>query len=220
MRGTKTTGEALALSTMVDAALLDRWRGGDRKAGQELFQRYYDCIHRFFMNKVSAGVDDLVQQTFLACVDSKDRLRDSARFRAFLFSIAYHVLCDSYRGRGRRQPPVDFEMDTYASMFPSPSAVLIQRREQRILLEALRHVPIADQAVLEMHYWEHMSTTEMAEVMGCPRETLKGRLWRARHRLEQQMARFAAEPGELHSTLTRLEDWAAQVRAASVGRRR
>ena len=49
-------GTIRAMST--DFELLDAWRGGDRVAGNELFERYFDAVFRFFRNKVSAAEVD------------------------------------------------------------------------------------------------------------------------------------------------------------------
>jgi hypothetical protein len=35
-----------------DLELLDRWCRGDREAGNQIFQRYFDSIYRFFDHKV------------------------------------------------------------------------------------------------------------------------------------------------------------------------
>ena len=43
-----------------DYDLLDRWRGGDEAAGQELFARHFDSVYRFFFNKAEDAVDDLI----------------------------------------------------------------------------------------------------------------------------------------------------------------
>ena len=73
-----------------DFETLDRWRAGDRAAGNELLRRHFDGLYRFFRNKVDEGVDDLIQRSFLACVESKDRFRKQASFRTYLFTVARH----------------------------------------------------------------------------------------------------------------------------------
>ena len=50
--------------------LLEAWRGGDRRAGEQLFERHYAAVSRFFRKKLEFGVDDLIQRSFLACVEA------------------------------------------------------------------------------------------------------------------------------------------------------
>jgi hypothetical protein len=54
-----------------DLALLEAWRGGDDVAGNRLVRRHFSTISRFFRNKVPDQRADLMQRTFLACVESR-----------------------------------------------------------------------------------------------------------------------------------------------------
>ncbi len=206
-----------------DAELLERWRSGDKRAGHVLFRRYYDDVQRFFMNKVSSGVADLVQDTFAACVAGRERIKDNSKFRSYLFCIAHRVLYDLFRKQYQEgieesadsidnHDDIDWEHVASAELSPGPNTVVVQREEQRVLLEGLRRIPIPDQVVLELHYWEQLSMTDIAEVMKCPRNTVKGRVRRARDRLKRVIEKLAHSPELLSSTLTRLDDWAMQIR--------
>ena len=59
------------MSERTDVELLAAWRGGDARAGEELFERHALSIAYFFRNKVSVGVEDFVQETFLALVEAQ-----------------------------------------------------------------------------------------------------------------------------------------------------
>jgi RNA polymerase sigma-70 factor (ECF subfamily) len=195
-----------------DGALLERWRAGDTASGEALFERYYDMVERFFLNKVSSNVQDLVQETFIRCVESRDRIRDNDRFRVYMFGIAYNVLSGHLRERYRGDRAIDFNEDSVHDLAPGPGSVVAQRREHRLLIEALRNIPVDDQVLLELHYWEQLTTHQMAEVLGIPVGTARGQLQRARSKLEEVMQRLAESPQDLSSTLARLDDWAAECR--------
>lgn len=198
-----------ARSEESDGSLLSAWRGGDSEAGEALFIRHYRPLSRFFRNKISAEhVGDLIQATLIACVESRERVRDPDRFRAYLFSIAYRVLCRHLRERAQRGAKLDFDVSSVAALQQSPSSAVGEAREHRLLLEGLRALPVNYQVVLELHYWEDLSTSEMAEVLDIPPGTVRSRLRRARDALEAAMASIARSPQLLESTLTRLEDWA------------
>jgi RNA polymerase sigma-70 factor (ECF subfamily) len=199
-----------------DAALLQRWRDGDRAAGTALFERYYRPVERFFLNKVTGEIRDLVQETFAGLVAGRDRLRDPDRFRPYLFSIAYNVLRAHLRARYRRGTPVDLDHISTHDLDPGPGSMLVDKREQRLLLEGLRTIPIADQTLLELYYWEDAQTADIADVLGIPRGTVKSRLRAARKRLEAELARLAASPEVLASTLSGLETWARKCRERAV----
>jgi RNA polymerase sigma-70 factor (ECF subfamily) len=195
-----------------DGELLERWRSGDAVSGEALFERYYDMVERFFLNKVTSGVQDLVQETFMRCVESRERIRDNDRFRMYMFAIAYNVLTAYLRERYRGDREIDLGEVSVCDVTPGPSSLVARRREHRLLIEALRAIPVDDQVILELHYWEQLTTHQMAEVIGIPVGTARGRLQRARTRLEEAMQRLAESPQDLSSTLARLDDWAAECR--------
>ena len=204
------TSDSMAEST--DATLLDAWRAGDAKAGGELFARHFESIFRFFRNKVAGDIEDLVQQTFLACVEGRDRFRDDASFRTYLFSIARRRLHRSYRRAYRAARTIDFGVSSVWDLAPSPSCVLVEHDEQRLLLEALRRIPVDHQIVLELYHWEGLSGPALATVLEIPEPTVRSRIRRGTAMLRRQMKEIASSRQVLESTLTNLDGWARSVR--------
>jgi RNA polymerase sigma-70 factor (ECF subfamily) len=203
-------GSTITAMEASDAELLTRWRGGDATAGEELFDRYYAPLERFFLNKLSTGIADLVQETMQKCLAAREFVDAPDKFRSYLFSIAYNTLYSHLRTRQRHGEAIDVDAVAIATLAPGPSSVLSHKREQRLLLEGLRRIPVADQVILELHYWESLDTAEIAAVLGRPRNTIKGQLQRARKRLEAEIARLSGSAEVLRSTLSDLDSWAAQ----------
>jgi RNA polymerase sigma-70 factor (ECF subfamily) len=146
--------------TADDAQLLARWRDGDERAGRALFERY-----------------DLVHDTFLGLVRARDEFRGDASVRTLLFVIARRRLVDHLE-RDRREalePGATSPRDPRAS----PSQALAAGQDERLLLRALRSLPLEQQLAVELHYWEDLSGPEIAEVLGVPANTVRGRLARA-----------------------------------------
>ena len=77
--------------------------------GEALFDRYYSAVERFFLNKVSADLGDLAQETFRKCWQARERVVDSSKFRAYLFSIAYNTLRSYFRAKQSQGQHIDFE---------------------------------------------------------------------------------------------------------------
>ncbi len=193
-----------------DLELLDAWRGGDARAGGVLFRRYFAQLSRFFRNKADLGVEDLIQSTFLACVEGRDRFRETSSFRSYLFAIARHHLYAHYR---RQRRAVDFTQTSVVDLGASPSGPLGRREETTALLRALRSIPLEYQLVLELTYWEDLKGPEIAEILEIPANTVRSRLSRARAALREALAAGITAPDLLRSTLTDLDRWAEEVRA-------
>ncbi|MCA9688832.1 MAG: sigma-70 family RNA polymerase sigma factor [Nannocystaceae bacterium] len=197
---------------MDDLELLRRWQAGDEVSGEQLFRRHYRSILRFFHNKAGDQVHDLVQRTFLGCLEARARIEGSAGFRPFLFGVARNVLHDHYR-RGRRdRDHLDFTQVSAEDMRPSPSSAFGRAREVDLLLRGLRRIPIEGQLILELYYWEGMRAREIAEVMDMPEGTVRTKIRRSRLRLEQEIAAIAESPALRESTIEGLETWAGRVR--------
>lgn len=193
-----------------DGALLVRWREGDPVAGQQLFGRHFARVERFFVNKVVAEhVGDLVQETFVACVEARDRINEGKHFKAYLLGVAHHVLCAHLRRKYAGNETDVLEQSALGHAGGSPSSVMARHEEQQLLLEALRLLPLRYQTVLELFYWEGMRSDDIAAVMGVPAATARTWLRRARHELEAALGKVSRSRDALHSTLTRLDDWAA-----------
>jgi RNA polymerase sigma-70 factor (ECF subfamily) len=195
-----------------DFELLDGWRAGDREAGNTLFERHFDAVCRFFANKVNDNVDDLIQKTFLGCIEGRDRFRKQSSFRTYLFAVAHNVLRVHFRSHPSDDTPVDFAVTTVDELTPSPSAVFASHEEQRLLLEGLRHIPIESQMVLELYYWEDMAASELAEVMAIPEGTVRSRIRRAKVLLARRMQLLARSPALLKTTMNDLDHWVRSLR--------
>lgn len=195
-----------------DVELLEAWRGGDRRAGEQLFERHFDAVSRFFRNKVDVGVDDLIQRTFLACVESRERIRGSSSFRTFLFAVARNLLYKYYRGQHRHGGKIEFGVTSVHDMAPSPSVVVAEHQQQRVLLQALRRIPLEHQIIVELYYWEQLTSAAIAEVIDVPHGTARTRIRRAKLLLEEQMRALQGDPNLIESTLANLDGWAASLR--------
>lgn len=195
-----------------DYDLLQAWQGGDDQAGERLFRRHYKLILRFFHNKTGAHAHDLVQRTFLGCLEARQRIRAEASFRAFLFGVARNVLFDHYRLARRDRDHIDFGSVSAEDLRPTPTSVIAQAREVELLLRALRQIPLEGQIILEMYYWEGMRAHEIGEALEMPEPTVRTKIRRARLRLEQMIQESSAAPSLRQSTVEGLETWAQRIR--------
>ncbi|MCY1009548.1 sigma-70 family RNA polymerase sigma factor [Nannocystis pusilla] len=197
---------------MSDVELLQAWRSGDRRAGNDLFKRHFDSIRRFFRNKVDFGVEDLVQRTFVACVEGQERFREDSSFRTYLFGIAHNILREFLRAKQRAPAPLDLEQTSAIDLGASPVSLLAQRSEEKLLLHALRRLPLASQIILELYYWEQMTGGELGVLLNVPEDTARSRLRKAKRQLEQLIQQLESDHENLHSTLSGLDRWAAGLR--------
>ena len=202
---------ANADESTTDAELVAAWRNGDSMDGERLIERHHASIWRFFSNKVTAPPEDLVQQTFLACVESISHYEGRSSFRAFLFGIARNVLYRYLRDSSGAFDPLTSSVVSLETDSHSPMAYAAEREGNRQLLRVLRSLPLETQMLVELAYWENLSDRELSDFMGVPVGTIKSRLRKARAEMRELLTATRtsddADPGDRS-----LESWAAEIR--------
>jgi RNA polymerase sigma-70 factor (ECF subfamily) len=151
---------------------------GDQTALAELCRRHERPLFHF-LHRHTGGrdVDDLYQETWLRVVRAAPRFDPSRRFTTWLYQIAVNLCRDRHRRlRTEPEPLGDEPVATGAGTMAVTEAALDLRRLLAALSEAQRS------AVL-LRYYHDLSEAEVADVLGCPRGTVKSRLHQAMARL-------------------------------------
>jgi RNA polymerase sigma-70 factor (ECF subfamily) len=191
-----------------DLALFDRWCSGDRAAGNELFLRHFEAVYRFFEHKTDGEIDDLVQETFLACLHGREKFRRQSSFRTYLFAIARHMLFGYWRRRANKLEVLDFNEISVESLSTSLGTRVAKKQDRAALLAALRALPLDQQILLEMFYWEELEREQLAEVFEVAGATIGSRLFRARQALQEKLGTATAVQGEY---VEDFDSWARQL---------
>jgi RNA polymerase sigma-70 factor (ECF subfamily) len=180
--------------------LLEQWRAGDRSAADELLRRCKPMLAAFFRRRTTENVDELVQRTLVACIQSIANFEGRASFKAFLLGIARNQFLMSLRSNKPREKPAS------VSTFPedSPSQLVASKEELRILAAALNATSPPFRQVLKMFYWDDLSVEEIARTLDVPAGTVKSRLGRGRSMIK---ARIIEAAGPSVSLAKKLVEW-------------
>lgn len=174
-----------------DLELLESWRAGDAKSGEELVARHWSSIAGFFRAKIGDEGADLISQTFLACVEGRDRI-EGDNVKAYLFAVARRRLADHFR-KNARATVVDLSSLSLVDLRTGPATHLARRERGELLREGLARIPLDDQVALELLYFESLSTAEIARVLEIGENTVRSRLARARDKLRLALEELAPE---------------------------
>lgn len=195
-----------------DFQLLEAWRAGDRQAGSELLSRHFATIYGFFRNKIEHVAEDLTQQTFLKCVEARDDFHGASSFRVYVLVIARNLLYGHLRRKGERARDPNFDVSSLQDLDASPSTLLVVREDHKLLVHALRRLPLALQVALELYYVQRLRGEELAVVLDIPPGTVRSRIRRGLEHLRAAMSELSASPQRIQTTMTDLRRWAAGVR--------
>ncbi len=201
------------LTTKTDLELLLGWRQRDARMGTELFSRHRTAVTNFFRRNVRsvADIPDLVQQTFLACIEGERDPEIRGTVRGYILGIAFFKMTHYFRGKSRGPHLGTDEHADLASVEPDPEYLLHLNDNQRLLEKAIRRLPLKFQAMLELSYWENISCDQIAVILKLPAGTARSRLQHARRALEQKLAELADSPVLLKTTTMSLGEWKKRV---------
>lgn len=200
------------MSDPSDTELLDRWRQGNARAGGQLARRHFVSIRTYFVTKVPFAHEDLVQETFTRLVGNRDRFRGDSSFKVYLFGFARMVLLEHFRAcqrEGRIEPMETSVIDLEGTR---ASSLLIEHEHQRLLIDALRHLELRDQELLELYYWQDLSAREIGEHQGVLESTVRSRVRAALERLTRRYTELSQQPRERELDPQDLEDLLVELR--------
>jgi RNA polymerase sigma-70 factor, ECF subfamily len=215
--------ESGKLEDLDDAELVRLTLAGDNRAGGTLLRRHLRPVRRVFQINVSdpVVVDDLTQDTMLGCFRRLSSLERPESFGAWVVGIAYNKLREYYRKKKQAQDRYDqdgFDCDDLSAYdvegADAPFQAIVARHDARVLVEALRQLPLRAQQLLLHFYWDKLKRTEIAEILAIPVGTVGSRLSYARKQLRDRMDAMEGEGRALGDTTRPLEKWQIAVRDA------
>jgi len=164
----------------LEGVLLAAWRSGDARAGQQLVLRLGPEVRRYFARRVPEHAEELTQRTLEGLVRGRDVVHTNGEIRRYLFGIAYKTLLKHYAERKRRYDPLEPDALTSTTV---PELSLDRAQVQHALADAMAQLPPDLRDTIERHYWDGMSTAELARADATRQGTIKSRLFRARRLL-------------------------------------
>jgi RNA polymerase sigma-70 factor (ECF subfamily) len=167
-----------------DGDLVRRARDGDHDAYASLVRRHQGvALHVATLAGGAADAEDATQEAFVRAHRALGRFDASRPFRPWLLAI----VANEARSRARSGERAARLLERAAAAPPAPAAsaeeAALARVGAQVLVEALRHLPPADQEVLCLRFALDLGEAETAAALGCRRGTVKSRTSRALARL-------------------------------------
>jgi RNA polymerase sigma-70 factor (ECF subfamily) len=128
-------------------------------------------------------VEEVLNDTMLVVWQSADSFRGASKFSTWLFAIAYRK---AIKARLAWPDPLeDDQQDFRESDEPSADQQIQHRKLRDALIEAMSRLSAEHRAVVDLTYFHGLGYREIAEIVDCPVDTVKTRMFHARRRLRQ-----------------------------------
>jgi RNA polymerase sigma-70 factor, ECF subfamily len=169
------------LWAVADEDLMRRAHMGDARAFGVIFDRHggaaFSLAYRMCGRQAMA--EDIVQDAFLSLWRSGvryDRARGSVR--TWVLSVVHNRAIDAFRREGTRDRR-DVHDEGLAERVASPELtdVEVERRDEAFHVRmALEELPSEQRKVIELAYFGGFTHAQIAEMLGLPAGTVKGRM--------------------------------------------
>jgi len=179
------------------ARLLQRAQHHDPAAFDRLYELYADRIYRYVWYRVrdTELAEDLTADIFVQMMQSLPtfRIRTSgtvAGFSGWLYRIAHNYLHHFYRRGEREEKMQQMREETQAGPANQPDLADLAATHERAasVHQAIARLPADQQAVLIHRFWEQLSHTEVAALMGRSEGAVRALQHRALANLRRRLA--------------------------------
>jgi RNA polymerase sigma factor (sigma-70 family) len=189
-------GRPLEDERRTDAELIERARGGEIVAYEELVRRYQDvAVRTAHLIAPHGDAEDATQEAFVKAHAALGRFRPDSPFRPWLLRIVANEARNRRRSATRRVGlalrAVEGRRPDDAA--PSPESAVLAGERRAALLGAINTLRDEDREVIAVRYFLDLSEAEAATALGIPRGTVKSRLSRALGRLRAALATNGVE---------------------------
>ncbi|MCA9614209.1 MAG: RNA polymerase sigma factor [Myxococcales bacterium] len=190
-------GKTLALAlgfASVDAprtSLVDRLRAGEPAAVAEAYDTHGAAVLAFSRRLVGdpAAAQDLTQEVFLTLPKVARRFEERASLRSFLLSIAVNHARHHVRAASRRRAAMERFAHEPEGVSESPDQRLARRQLADALQRALDGLPLDQRVAFVLCEVEERTSVEVAEIVGAPEATVRTRLFHAKRKLRESLAK-------------------------------
>lgn len=171
-----------------EVALLERVRARDVKAFEVLYRAYHGRLSHFLQKFLRRPclVEEVLNDTMLVVWSRIDSFNGNSRFSTWMYGIAYRQGLSALR---RVDEPVEgHEADLVDTVECGPEYAAGRERSRQTLTAALAQLSPTHRAVVELTYYQEFGYSEIADIMSCPVDTVKTRMFHARRHLRRLLS--------------------------------
>ena len=177
-------GYRSGVSASRERELIARIAHSDRRAFEELYNLYHRRLARFLtrLTRRFDVAEEVINDTFWIVWRKAGDFRGESQPSTWILGIAYRRARNAFRASARLSSTENLD----APLPPPTSDEPMRTEELRDwLVQALSRLPEEQRLAVQLCYELGYSCEEIAEIMGCPVNTVKTRLFHARGKLQK-----------------------------------
>jgi RNA polymerase sigma-70 factor (ECF subfamily) len=177
----------------IDLQLLARIREGDRAAFEQLYRLYHPRLTRFVQTLIRRPtiVEEVVNDTMMVVWNRPDSFHGASKLSTWIYAIAYRKAMKGLRQQDEAVEDKDAERRVSLDVGPEDSSG--RARVHQLLMKAMGELTAAHRAVVDLTYFHELGYREIADILECPVDTVKTRMFHARRHLRKHLGGALAD---------------------------
>lgn len=177
----------------IDLQLLARIREGDRAAFEQLYRLYHPRLTRFVQTLIRRPtiVEEVVNDTMMVVWNRPDSFHGASKLSTWIYAIAYRKAMKGLRQQDEAVEDKDAERRVSLDAGPEDSSG--RTRVHQLLMKAMGELTAAHRAVVDLTYFHELGYREIADILECPVDTVKTRMFHARRHLRKHLGGALAD---------------------------
>jgi RNA polymerase sigma-70 factor (ECF subfamily) len=181
--------------TMTDESLMQAISSGDKRAFDELYERYAAALLRYFMRMLwrdREKSEDFVHDLFAKIVRKPEYFDTSRSFKTWVYSVANNMCKNEYKKQEVRKG-MSNGLDNHYSLYDKNTNVMNEVQDnffQEAFQKSLVDLDDKHREAFSLRHLEGLSIKEIAEVLEINEGTVKSRLFYATKYLAESLKEF------------------------------
>jgi RNA polymerase sigma-70 factor (family 1) len=167
--------------------VLKSLKSGDHIAFEEVYEKYYKKVFRFYLKRVSIHdtARDLTQQCFIRLWNARHTLSTTHPLDKQLFIIAYHTFLNHLKKAGKEAGfRKTFTSENGKEQATQEDSILFEQKDR--ISEAINTLPPVKKKILELKLLEGYSNKEIAHILSISSKTVENHVTKAVHKLKER----------------------------------
>ncbi len=179
-------------------------KSGDKDAFEKLYKEFYSKVYYFVRQNTGCddAAEDITAETFSAAMQMLPTLKNEESFVGWLYCIAYRKCADFIKtkqlDRKQREDSAQLASLNEPVMLPDDYAINKQTKQQ--LQSIIDSLPADMRSAVIFYYYDGLSLTEIAQIIGTNKNNIGQKLYRARQKIRKQIEKLK-EKGAMFSAV-------------------
>ena len=181
-----------------DAVLIGKIASGDKRAFEQLFGHYGERVFRYAFRLTSdqGKAEEVTNDVMLEVWKNAAKFERRSKVSTWILGITRNLAFNSQRRKEFDTVDID-DTAPIEDTAPSVEVETDQRRLQQGLRKALAKLSAEHRDVVELTFFLGCDYNEIAEIVGCPVNTVKTRMFHARKQLQGILMGLKLSPGNV-----------------------